>query len=192
MRANRYVFVSSCATLRDDTRIAMKIRRAKPDDARGILLAHRSAVREAGPQYYDEELVEAWSPPVDEERIETFVGRNFGEEDESIVFVAIEGKGDEDRVLGFSIVVPDEEKLRAVYVRPNAARNGLGTALLRQAEWAAAQEGAERLVLEASLNAEDFYLEQGYERVDTEALSLGDGLELDCVHMEKQLPGPGL
>lgn len=169
----------------------MKIRRAQPDDARGILEAHRSAVHELAADAYDESSLEAWSPPVDEERIEGFVETSFEGEKDADLFVAVEGKGAEERVLGFSAVYPGEQDLRAVYVRPDAARRGLGTALLRQAEWAAAQKGAERLELDASRNAVDFYEKQGYERVGCETHEFEDGVEIECVRMEKELPGPG-
>jgi putative acetyltransferase len=167
----------------------MKIRRATRSDARGILEVHRRAVHELAAEEYEKESLEAWSPPVDADRVEGFVEASFEGDEEAELFVAIEGESDDDRVLGFSAVVPSEEELRAVYVRPEAARRGLGTALLRQAEWAAAQNGAERLELDASRNAVPFYEEQGYDRVECVSHEVGDGVEIECVRMERELPG---
>jgi len=157
-----------------------------------MLAAHRSAVRAGGGDHYDEEILEAWSPPVDDGRVERFVEETFEAEPAAVAYVAVERAGDGDRVLGFSVVVPEEETLRAVYVDPEYARRELGTSLLRQAEWSAAHSGAERLELAASLNAEEFYRKQGYEVVESDTVALTDELEMECLRMQKRLPGPGL
>lgn len=166
----------------------MQIRRAEPKDARGILEAHRRAVRELAAEAYDSELLEVWAPPVDEERVESFVDSKFGEGAEPILFVAVEG----ERRYGFSEVLPSEEYLHAVYVDPDRARSGVGRSLLRRAEWAAVHEGAERLELDSSLNAVEFYEQHGYMRIEETVLRMGEGMELPCVRMEKQVSGTGI
>ena len=163
----------------------MRVRRAKPADARGILEVHRRAVHEIAGEVYDDEILEAWSPPVDDERVEQFIGGVFESEESNVMFVAIDGT----RVLGFSEVVPANEELRAVYVDPEFTGRGLGTALLRQAEWAATQAGVDRLELDASLNAVDFYEKNGYTRLADGTHELSGGVEMDCVIMDKTFPG---
>lgn len=170
----------------------MKIRRAERKDLRQMLEVHRRSVHELGASDYDAATLEAWAPPIDDDRIERWGEQNFGDDSSIVAFVAVERDGPEQRVLGFSSVDPSESHLMALYVDPDVAQRGLGTALLRQAEWAAAQEGAERLELESSLNARDFYIDQGYEVVGRGATEVGDGQELEHVRMEKELPGPGL
>ena len=149
---------------------------------------HRRAVRTLGAETYEPEIVEAWASPADDESVEEFVDHAFGGEGGPIVFVAVDG----DRYWGFSEVEPEIEYLRAVYVDPEMARSGLGRSLLRQAEWAAAQEGAERLELESSRNAVGFYEAQGYDRIGEDTHQIADGLEMECVRFEKKLPGPGI
>jgi putative acetyltransferase len=163
----------------------MKVRRAKPDDAHGVAVVHRRAVHELAAEAYDDEVLETWSPPADDERVEAWADKlDRDEDDESVAFVAVD-----DRVLGFADVAPDEEYLRAVYVDPEMSRRGLGRALLRQAEWAATQAGAERLTVDASLNSVEFYEKNGYERLDEGTHELSDGHEITCVHMFKEFPG---
>jgi len=163
----------------------MKVRRAEPDDARGILEVHHRAVHELAASAYDDQILEAWSPPVDDERVEEFVDANFDSQPPSTVFVAV----DDGRVLGVSAVVPADEYLWAVYVDPEFAGRGLGTALLRQAEWSAAQAEVGRLQLDASLNSVEFYEQNGYERVEEGTCEIDRGPAIPCVVMEKHFPG---
>jgi ribosomal protein S18 acetylase RimI-like enzyme len=52
--------------------------------------------------------------------------------------------------------------IEGLYVSPPAARQGVGTALVRLAETHIAQRGHHFVVLESSLNAVGFYLRLGY------------------------------
>jgi putative acetyltransferase len=52
--------------------------------------------------------------------------------------------------------------IEGLYVSPRAARQGVGTALIRLAEAHIAQTGEQPAVLESSLNAVGFYLRLGY------------------------------
>ncbi len=162
----------------------MKIRCARPEDARDLAQMHHRSVHQLGAEAYDDEILEVWGPPVDEERVEQWAENLDRAEGGATPFVAVDG----ERVLGFADVVPDEQYLRAVYVDPEMSRRGLGTALLRQAEWTATQAGVERLTLDASLNAVEFYEKNGYERLEEGTHELTDGLEMVCVHMAKRFP----
>ena len=164
----------------------MKVRRAKPEDARGIAEMYHRAVHELATDAYDDDILDVWGPPADDERVEKWADHleRDDERDDAVAFVAVD-----DRVLGFADVDPDEEYLRAVYIDPEMSRRGLGRALLRQAEWAATQAGAERLTLDASLNSVEFYEKNGYERIEEGTHEIADGVEMACVHMLKEFPG---
>jgi GNAT superfamily N-acetyltransferase len=73
---------------------------------------------------------------------------------------------------------------------PSAARTGVGTALVKEIERVAIEGGVKRLHLEASVNAEPFYLAMGYEVVERGEHVLNSGQPMACVRMVKDLRDP--
>jgi putative acetyltransferase len=55
-----------------------------------------------------------------------------------------------------------DNSIEGLYVSPQAARQGVGAALVRLAEGRIAQTGKQLVVLESSLNAVGFYVRLGY------------------------------
>ena len=55
-----------------------------------------------------------------------------------------------------------DNSIEGLYVSPQAARQGVGTALVRLAEGHVAHAGEQFVVLESSLNAVGFYVRLGY------------------------------
>jgi putative acetyltransferase len=74
--------------------------------------------------------------------------------------------------------------IEGLYVSPPAARQGVGTALVRLAESHIAQRGHHLVVLESSLNAVGFYLRLGYAPADTQCSSAAVAM---CKHLEARL-----
>ena len=64
-------------------------------------------------------------------------------------------------VLGW--VEVDQGRIEAIYTRPDVARQGIGSMLLLHAESEIRTAGHPTVTLEASSNAEAFYLHRGYE-----------------------------
>ena len=89
--------------------------------------------------------------------------------------------------VGFGALVLAPAELRACYVVPEAARNGVGTALVREIERIAIQNGVERLDLLSSLNAEPFYAALGYDSTEATNHVLGSGQVMAAVKMSKTL-----
>ena len=77
--------------------------------------------------------------------------------------------------------------MRACYVVPKAARQGVGTALVREIEQIARAHGLTHLQLDASLTSELFYLSLGYKVGARGEHMLRASLTMACVKMEKQL-----
>ena len=77
--------------------------------------------------------------------------------------------------------------MRAVYVSPEGARRGCGSALVREIERIARDGGVTRLTLNASLNAERFYAAVGYEAAERTVVALPNGHRLAVVRMGKDL-----
>jgi GNAT superfamily N-acetyltransferase len=78
--------------------------------------------------------------------------------------------------------------LRGVFVHPNVAGNGVGSALVRACEAAARAVGARELALGATLTGARLYTRLGYRRVGEFEVAL-PGCSVACVHMLRTLTG---
>jgi putative acetyltransferase len=93
-------------------------------------------------------------------------------------------------VLGFSSHRAEDNQHRtAVYVAGHAARQGVGSALYREAEAAARQNGASEIHVAASLAAVDFYRSNGFLELNRGQHRLSSGVTMGCVFMRKLLRG---
>jgi putative acetyltransferase len=152
------------------------VREAREADAEAILDLHIASIRAFGPETYDDEQVEAWaykeggpSYPIGHPEHVVLVAERAGE------------------IAGFGDIAPPECELYAVYVHPEHAGEGVGTAILDLLERTASDHGCDRLELTASKNAVGFYAQAGYERieaVDHEPSGPHD-VTLKCVRMRK-------
>ena len=162
----------------------IRIRRPRLDDVAGIVRAHSEAIRAKAAAHYSAEQIASWtranSVETLEERLER--ERKTLAEGKVIAFVA-ELNGN---IIGFSMLVPDKNELRAVYVAPGEWR-GVGGLLLERIEEEARKLKVSYLECDASLNAENFYLKHDYEVVERTVHVLHDGSEVACVKMRKQL-----
>ena len=80
-------------------------------------------------------------------------------------------------------------KIRAFFVAPAFARQGLGTRLLATCEAAAAARGFTACELGATLTGEPLYARHGYSVVERLDTPLSDGATLPIVRMMKRLAG---
>lgn len=157
----------------------MQVRPATPDDVERIARCHTAATRAFGPEVYDEEQVAAWVGPEDADP-------DYPVDDPEHRLVVAERAGE---VAGFGdLVVPDRE-VTAVYVHPEHAETGVGTAVLAHLEGRAREAGLEELRLLSSLNAVGFYEQAGYERQRETTHETSVGVDLSVVEMRKVLSG---
>ncbi len=84
---------------------------------------------------------------------------------------------------------PDTEpaRIRAMFVRPEWSRRGIGRQILQHAEEQAAAEGFQSLRLVAMRSAGAIYEAAGYRKIENSPITLEDGVVLDCTLMEKRL-----
>lgn len=172
---------------------------------------HVASVQELGPQAYDEAVVQAWAGdgdrdpgdyPIGESGVEFLVAERddelagFGEVravDPDDYDVATDNPGGPDAAFatdergGPNTAFATAGEVRAVYVHPNHARQGVGTALLDELERRARRRGFDSLVLTASLNAVPFYEHHDYETVDELVHEFGGEVEGGAVVMRKSL-----
>lgn len=152
----------------------MQIRPATPEDAVALPDLHSSAVEAFGPDHYDAEQVDHWASRGEREPDDYPVG------DEDAHFTVCVRNG---QVAGFGHLALDEAEIHAVYVHPDHARAGVGSALLAELEGFARGRDLAELSLQSSLNAVEFYARSGYERIDRGESPGG----LPVVEMRKRL-----
>jgi GNAT superfamily N-acetyltransferase len=157
------------------------IRGAVTGDAEAIVRTHHDAVWKTAGNHYSPDILEAWAAKLSDSSYEQ-VRREIL--DKQLVVVVAERLS---RIAGFGMLVPADEEVRAVYVNPSFARQGVGTAILQHLEDLAREDKVLRLNLAASLNAERFYAKHGFEIVQRTTHRLRAGKEMACVRMTKQL-----
>jgi putative acetyltransferase len=134
------------------------------------------AVQQTCASHYPADVVRIWSaapPPVSYARLVAAGCAVVAEED--------------GKMLGFSVLNPEQAEVDAVFVDPAAGRRGIGGLLLCTLAKVALARGCNRLHLYASLNAVSFYAAFGFEQVREELYSHPCGIKLRCVYMQKRL-----
>jgi putative acetyltransferase len=153
------------------------VRQAVQEDSAAIGCVYIAAIRELAKTHYTAEQIESWAESRRPEYTLMMI-------DAGQIYVA-EYEG---QVAGYGIIELETEQVQAVYVRPDHARKGIGTAVLQALEQAAALAGIVTVRLTASLNAVGFYQKAGYLEVARTTHTLGDGAtKLPCVVMQKRL-----
>lgn len=152
----------------------MYVRPATREDRNALPPLHTAAVRAFGPSGYPTEQVRKWAK-ADERSPEDYT---VDAADEHFTVALRDGE-----VAGFGHLVIDAGEIHAVYVHPDHARHGVGSALLAELEGYARGRRLSTLALQSSLNAVGFYERSGYERIDERKSSGG----LPVVEMRKEL-----
>lgn len=167
----------------------VEVREAEPADRRAIRDVHVASVRGLAADSYDDAVIEAWTG--DEDRDPSV----YAVDDEDVVFVVADDGGE---VVGFGELAagPDatasydlaaDAEIRAVYVGPEHAGEGVGSALLRELENEGRDRGVSTVVLTASVNAAAFYEHHGYERIERTTYAFGEDATGPVVVMRKRL-----
>lgn len=160
----------------------VQTRRADPNDAEAIALAHLDSIRSIGPMFYSPAVVEEWARGITPDM---YVRAMQGGEAFFIATGHIDGQ---PAVLGFATHrVDDQQDGASVYVRGGAARRGIGTSLLRLAEAHARTHGATSIQIQASLAGVAFYKANGFEEIGRGEALLMSGRSMPCVFMRKRL-----
>jgi putative acetyltransferase len=158
----------------------VQTRRAHPEDAEAIALAHLDSIRSIGPTFYPPDVVEDWRAGIS---AAIYVKAM---EDGEAFFIATGNIEGEPLVLGFSTHrIDDAHDGVSVYVRGRAARRGIGTTLLRLAEAHALAHGATSIQIQASFAGVEFYKANGFEEIGRGEALLMSGRSMPCVFMRK-------
>ena len=140
---------------------------------------HERAIRGLAASHYSQEAIEGWVVPATDENLRRLTANADGE-----IRLIAEWDG---VPVGIGALVLETSELRAVYVAPEAARQGCGTALVDEIERIARDGEVARLTLHASLNAQRFYAGLGYSVVESAEVVLPNDHRLAAVVMGKDL-----
>jgi GNAT superfamily N-acetyltransferase len=84
----------------------------------------------------------------------------------------------------------DAAKIRAIFVHPEFARRGLGSAILALSEDAAKAAGFSRFEMGSTLVGVALYRRKGYREVQRIRVPVGEGVSIGVVRMVKDAPAP--
>ncbi len=172
-------------------------RLATPEDTAAIGELMRESILELFPPYYDERQTASgarYIAEVDMSLIEDgtyFVHEAAGE------IVACGGWSKRDKLYTGSgdmagdarLLDPATEpaRVRAMFVRGDWTRRGIGRAILDACEAAARAEGYTKLALMATLPGEELYRAYGFQETGRTMIPMPDGVELAGVAMERPI-----
>ncbi len=149
---------------------SLHLRLADHSDVTNLYDIRQAAIRQLSLTHLSESEAAAWAERGGIPRVERAIAKDE-------VWVAALGP----QLVGW--LHRAANSLEGLYVSPPAARQGVGTALVRLAERRIAQRGHRLVVLESSLNAMGFYLRLGYAPAGTQCTSA-------AVPMSKHLRRP--
>ena len=141
---------------------SVRIRPARQSDIDPLTAIRREAILTLAIERYGEDGAHDWAHSATADRVQRAIG-------EHQVFVAeIFGKP-----VGW--VEVEGNKIEGLYVQPELAQKGIGSALLLHAERKIRFAGYLTVTLDASWNAEDFYLRRDYRPVSERSPDTGRG-----------------
>jgi len=154
--------------------MAFQIRAARADEVDQLYVVHRDSVTRLCAGHYTGAQVHGW-----------LAGRT-----PAMYLAAIsEGRlwvADDGQLIGF--VEIDGRELTKLFIRGDRAVQGVGRRLLEHAVEAICTTGAASVVLEATINAREFYARHGFVETGRGAFSHGGGgAALEIVRMERTL-----
>lgn len=159
--------------------MAVTVRPLRDDEVRLYLEIHERAIRGLAGRHYSQEDIEGWVVPATDESLRRLT---LNADREIRLIAELDGEP-----VGIGALVVGESELRAVYVAPEGARQGCGSALVCEIERIARSNGVTRLTLHASLNAERFYANFGYSVLERTKVALPNGHRMAVVRMGKDL-----
>lgn len=163
------------------TNAQVQVRPAVADDAAGIAAVHHAAVHNTGAGTYPPDVLQHWSGPLNDARIDR-VQTTITDSNEHVLVAESEGA-----IVGFGSIVLSEGLLHGTYVTPHLGRSGIGGRLQGALEEFATEHGVSQLVIYAALNAERFYATHGFEKVEMTTRQLDDGFEIPAIQMQKTI-----
>ena len=176
-------------------------RPAVVDDVPRLRALMQEAIRAHFPAFHDARQTESASRHIGEPDITLIEDGTFYVFEEGDELVACGGWSRRDKLFtGAGAAAGDARlldpatepaRVRAMFVRHDWARRGIGRAILTACEDAARAEGFTTLALMATLPGEQLYRAYGFVETDRTMITMPDGVQLDGVAMERPIaPAP--
>ena len=172
-------------------------RLATPADADAISALMGESIRAIFPAYYDARQVESSVVYIGHLDLQLIEDKTYyvHEADGEIVacggwsrrnklFAGPGDAEDDDRLLD---PATEPARVRAMFVRGDWTRRGLGRAILEACERAARGEGFTRLVLGATLPGVPLYRAFGFEEVERITVTMPDGVSVPALSMQRAI-----
>ncbi len=155
---------------------------ATPNDAQDMVRVHFNAVQAVSTEFYNKEVLMAWSPAPSVQRVDWLAGIILNANSSCHVATSEVGK-----IMAFAIYLLEEQSLQALYVDPENSTMGIGSTLINRVEKCAELAGANILYLKASINAVPFYQAMGFDHIQKAQQELSDGSFMQSMLMKKTL-----
>jgi len=174
-------------------------RLALESDADAISELMRASVLDLFPRFYDERQTASAAVHIAHLEMQLIEDRTYFVHETGGEIVACGGWSRRSKLYTGSGAGDDDERLldpeteparvRAMFVRRDWTRRGLGRAILESCERAARDEGFKSLVLGATLPGEPLYRAFGFREVERFMVTMPDGVSVECVGMERPVDG---
>ena len=149
---------------------SVELRPARPEDAARLHELHTASVRTLCAPHYPPEVIDGWLSDRQPQGYLPPIKRG-------VLFVAER----DDAIIGFGEA--SAGTVVAVYVDPQAAGHGVGSALLKHALQVARREHDGAVSVESTLNARGFYARHGFREIGGSTVRRG-AVEVSIIRME--------
>ena len=159
--------------------MSYKIDMAEFDDVEEMCATQMAAIEEFGTDDYTDAEINAWTGYINLPH-----ALNTLQDDTTEVFAA---RDENEMLIGFCTVKGNQ--ITDMYVDPDHGGEGIGSALLRKAEWHIRKMGSRNIRLLSTLNSVGFYECKGFEVVTKQQMSVNEDISLEFVEMRKRFSG---
>jgi GNAT superfamily N-acetyltransferase len=172
------------------------LRLARPDDTAAITELCRASVLELFPAYYDQRQTASAAVHIAALDRTLIDDGTYYVHDVDGDVVACGGWSRRNKLFNATTAGADERlldprhepaRIRAMFVRADWTRRGLGRAILDACAAAATAEGFRELALMATLPGVPLYEAFGFEAIESTTLTLPDGVPVRAVAMQRSL-----
>ena len=153
--------------------IKITIRKAKSEDAGAISELHKRVVGEVNARHYPAEVIREWIQDISEESVRY----QFQNSD----WIVVEDNG---KLVGFWKYSVDDCEIYQINVGQNHTKQGIGRKLYEYMENEFESGGAEKISLNSTLNAMEFYQRLGFKTIERTFIG-----SVEMIKMEKSLRG---
>jgi N-acetylglutamate synthase-like GNAT family acetyltransferase len=195
MRAYASPDEALAAVARDSSSADAPQRRATLHDAEAISELMRVSVLELFPRYYDERQTASAAVHIADLDVELITDGTYFVHEAGGEIVACGGWSRRNKLFAGGPAGDDDGRLldpateagrvRAMFVRSDWTRRGLGRAIFDSCVRDARAEGFRRLALMATLPGEPLYLALGFREVERVTITAPDGVQMAGVAMER-------